>query len=203
MYYVPYYGPSGVSWREVLPLLWRAPEVVLRVVMDQKRWDQDLIAAWAGGAGLWLGIGARLLVGGTSWPLVAGLVLGGTALWPAVLALLTLLYWGSAALLHGEGRWRPLYSGVAFGGLPAVLNLPLSVVLLPLGTLGTVLWVLGLGVLAIWTLRVWTKAVSESQGLIPEFALVALFLPATFTFLAIMAIFLTVTMGALLLGSFR
>jgi hypothetical protein len=144
-----------------------------------------------------------LLVGGTSWPLVAGLVLGGTALWPAVLALLTLLYWGSAALLHGEGRWRPLYSGVAFGGLPAVLNLPLSVVLLPLGTLGTVLWVLGLGVLAIWTLRVWTKAVSESQGLIPEFALVALFLPATFTFLAIMAIFLTVTMGALLLGSFR
>jgi hypothetical protein len=163
---------------------------------------RGLVAVAISGIGFWVGAGVWLYFGGTPLgpSLIAALI--GLAVWPLLLAALAGSYRVAARILDGEGSWRRLYVGLAFGALPLGAFVVPAAVLSPIGPFWVrVAAVIGVGLL-LWTLLLWAYAIREAYGLLTEFAFVALAMPVTFVVLGIAAVAISVGIGTLIIGSF-
>lgn len=93
-----------------------------------------------------------------------------TAVWTGLVLLF-------ARMLRGTGGYRVTFCGLAFASVPQVLSVILTLLLLPLGTAGTVLG--GLAALGIgaWTLVLGVMAVRDAHALSTGRASAAVLLP--------------------------
>lgn len=125
---------------------------------------------------------------------IIGTLVGTLIIGLLTLVVLTAIYHVVASVLGGKGSYSGLFSGFAFAALPSIFSAPLAAISLPLGIVGTILYGLGSIGLIVWVVVLVVIAIRENYLVSTGRAILIYLLPL------ILLVILSILIAILVIG---